>query len=76
MSNEQFRIERDTMGEMKVPVNAYYGAQTARAVENFPISGIGFSREFIKALGMIKLASAEVNMRLGLLDKRIGNAIV
>lgn len=64
------------MGEMKVPVNAYYGAQTARAVENFPISGIGFSREFIKALGMIKLASAEVNMRLGLLDKRIGNAIV
>lgn len=75
MSNEQFRIERDTMGEMKVPANAYYGAQTARAVENFPISGIGFSREFIRALGMIKLASAEVNMRLGLLDKRIGNAI-
>jgi fumarate hydratase class II len=70
------RIERDSMGEMLVPAHAYYGAQTARAVENFPISGLRFPRSFIAALGTIKAACARVNMELGLLDRTIGDAIV
>jgi fumarate hydratase class II len=70
------RIERDSMGEMRVPADALYGAQTQRAVENFPISNLRFPREFIRAMGLIKLASAHTNMDLGLIDKRIGNAIV
>jgi fumarate hydratase class II len=64
------------MGEMVVPANAYYGAQTARAVENFPISGLRFSRSFIRALGTIKAACARVNAGLGLLDARLADAIV
>ena len=64
------------MGEMRVPTGALYGAQTQRAVENFPISNLRFSREFIRAMGLIKLAAARTNMDLGLLDKTIGNAIV
>src|SRR5258707_9704213 len=63
------RTERDSMGEMPVPADAYYGASTARAVENFPISNLRFSREFIAALGLIKWAAAEVNFKLGLLDE-------
>src|SRR6266487_5018545 len=70
------RIERDSMGEVHVPADALYGAQTQRAVENFPISNLRFSREFIRAMGLIKLAAARANMDLGLLDKKIGNAIV
>src|ERR1041385_4192994 len=70
------RIERDSMGEMRVPAHALYGAQTQRAVENFPISNLRFPREFIRAMGLIKLAAARTNMQLGLLDKQIGNAIV
>ncbi len=69
------RIERDSMGEMVVPANAYYGAQTARAVENFPISGLRFPRSFIRALGAVKAACARVNERLGLLDARRAAAI-
>jgi len=65
-----FRIERDSMGEMRVPADAMYGASTARAVENFPISGIRFPRGFIRALGRIKHAAAEVNRDLGRLDAR------
>src|SRR5205085_6436710 len=57
------RIERDTMGEMRVPEEALYGAQTARAIENFPISGRRFPRSFIRALGLIKSAAAKVNGR-------------
>jgi fumarate hydratase class II len=71
-----FRTERDTMGEVRVPVNAYYGAQTARAVENFPISGLRFARTFIWALGLVKAVAAQTNVKLGLLDPRRGNAIV
>jgi fumarate hydratase class II len=56
-----FRVERDTMGEMQVPADALYGAQTARAVENFPISGLRFPRAFLRALALIKQAAAEVN---------------
>ena len=63
------------MGEMDVPADAYYGAQTARAVENFPVSGIRFSRAFIKALGLIKQHAATANIELGLLDKEPGGAI-
>ncbi len=62
---EQYRIEHDTMGEMRVPADALYGAQTARAVENFPISGLRFPRSFIRALGLIKSAAAKVNGRIG-----------
>src|ERR1044071_7534813 len=69
-------MERDSMGEMPVPADACYGAQTARAVENFPISNLRFPREFIRALGLIKLAAARTNMELELIDKSIGNAIV
>jgi len=71
----EFRIERDSMGEMQVPARAYYGASTARAVENFPISGLRFSRRFVQALGRIKAAAARANMQLGLLDERRGRAI-
>ena len=69
------RIERDSMGEMAVPADAYYGAQTMRAVQNFPISGIRFPRRFIRALGLIKLAAAETNVELGLLDQRLAETI-
>ncbi|MDT8375628.1 MAG: class II fumarate hydratase [Mariprofundaceae bacterium] len=62
------RTERDSMGEMQVPADAMYGAQTARAAGNFPVSGLRFSRSFIKALGNIKCSAAEVNRALGKLD--------
>src|SRR5712692_2780227 len=71
-----FRVERDSLGEMQVPAEVYYGASTARAVRNFPISGLRFPRPFLRALGLIKRAAAEVNMDLGLLDRRVGGAIV
>ena len=64
------------MGEVQVPGNALYGAQTQRAAENFPISNLRFPREFIRALGLIKLSAARANMDLGLLEKKIGDAIV
>jgi len=69
------RIERDSMGEMRVPATALYGAQTQRAVENFPISNLRFPREFIRAMGLIKLAAARTNLDLGLLEKNIADAI-
>ena len=69
-ADAQFRTERDSMGEMRVPAGAYYGASTARAVENFPVSDLRFSRRFIAALGLVKWACAEVNFGLGLLDER------
>ena len=75
MAARGYRIERDSMGEVKVPKNAYYGAQTQRAVENFPISGIGFPPKFIRALAIIKHAAASVNEDLGLLDPKIADVI-
>jgi fumarate hydratase class II len=72
---DQFRTEKDTMGEVRVPAQAYFGAQTQRAVENFPISGIRFPRRFIQALGLIKWAAARANEDLGLLESRIADAI-
>ena len=71
----EFRIERDSMGEMRVPAEALYAAQTQRAVENFPISGIRFPRVFLRALGLVKAVAALVNAELGLLDKRRARAI-
>ena len=75
-SNTQFRTERDSLGEMQVPADALYGAQTQRAVENFPISGIRFPRRFIHALGTIKKAAAQANAELGQLDAEVAEAIV
>lgn len=71
----EYRIERDTMGEVKVPLNALYRAQTQRAVENFPISGQGLEREHIIALAQIKKAAAQANQSLGILDAKIADAI-
>jgi fumarate hydratase class II len=71
-----FRIEKDSLGEMKVPADALYGAQTQRAHENFPISGIRFPRRFIHAMGTIKKAAAQANAEMGLLDPAVADAIV
>ena len=70
-----YRTERDSMGEVQVPADAYYGAQTMRAVENFPISGLTFGRGFIEALGLIKLCAAKVNSQLDLVPQQIAYAI-
>ena len=75
MSEQAYRIENDSLGEIKVPAEALYGAQTQRAVENFPISDLRFSRTFIRALGMIKGAAAAVNQDLGLMDAEMATAI-
>jgi len=69
------RIERDTMGDLAVPADAYYGVQTARAIENFPISSLRFPRSMIRAMGLIKRAAAIVNESLGLLEKKPADAI-
>ncbi len=70
-----YRIETDSMGEVKVPTGAYYGAQTQRAVDNFPVSGIRFSRGFIEALGLVKKNAAKVNADLGELEEGVAIAI-
>ena len=74
-SDQKYRVERDSMGPVRVPKKAYYGAQTQRAIENFPVSGWRFGREFIYALGLVKLASARANRELGLLAKRTAGAV-
>ncbi|NWF52668.1 MAG: class II fumarate hydratase [Nitrospirae bacterium] len=73
---EKYRIEKDFLGEVKVPINAYWGAQTQRAIENFPISGIRFPDVFIRSIAYIKLACAKVNSELDILDKNISDAII
>ncbi|MFD4251199.1 class II fumarate hydratase [Amycolatopsis thermoflava] len=75
MAEPEYRIEHDTMGEVKVPVDALYRAQTQRAVENFPISGRGLERAQIRALGLLKAAAARVNARFGVLEGDLANAI-
>ncbi|MBI4894254.1 MAG: aspartate ammonia-lyase [Candidatus Aenigmarchaeota archaeon] len=70
------RKERDYLGEILVPSDSYYGAQTARAIRNFKISGLRFPQDFIRDYAIVKLASARANMRLGSLDKKKGHAIV
>ncbi|MDQ6740124.1 MAG: class II fumarate hydratase [Actinomycetota bacterium] len=74
-SDQQFRIEHDTMGEVRVPANALYGAQTQRAVENFPISGTTLERAHIQALARVKKAAATANAELGVLDGELARAI-
>ena len=74
--SEDVRIEEDSLGEMEVPEGAYWGAQTQRAVENFPISGITFSRRFIRALGVVKKSAAQANLDLDLLEESTANAII
>lgn len=75
MSSEKYRIEKDSMGELQVPKDALYGAQTQRAIDNFPVSGLAMPRDFIQALGLIKIACAKANVELGLLDQNIASAI-
>ena len=73
---ERTRVERDSMGSMNVPVAAYYGASTQRAVLNFPVSDLRFSRSFIRALGLIKSAAAQVNKEFGDVDVKVADAII
>ncbi len=75
MSNAKFRIEKDSMGELKVPEDALWGAQTQRAVDNFPISGLTMPRQFIAALGLVKWACAGANSELGLLKSELAIAV-
>jgi fumarate hydratase class II len=72
---KDFRFEKDSMGEVRLPEKVYYGAQTQRAIDNFPISGWRFDPEFVRVLGFIKDAAAKVNHELGLLDGRRARAI-
>jgi fumarate hydratase class II len=75
MSDDGYRVERDSMGELRVPAEALWGAQTQRAVDNFPISGLTMPRAFIRALGLIKWATAGANAELGLLTSKKAIAI-
>jgi fumarate hydratase, class II len=75
VTENRFRIEHDTMGEVRVPADALWRAQTQRAVENFPVSGRGLERSQIRALGLLKAAAARVNQRLGTLDADLAEAI-
>lgn len=74
--SDNFRIEKDFLGEKKVPINAYYGVQTMRAVENFPITGYRIDEALIRAMAMVKKASAYANSEIGQLDKNAANAIM
>ena len=75
MTAQKYRIETDSLGEVKVPLKALYMAQTQRAVQNFPVSGLKFGRSFIRALGLIKAAAASVNHELGVLERRKASVI-
>src|SRR5688572_12843485 len=72
----EFRVETDSMGEVKVPAKAYYGAQTQRAVDNFPISGQPLPPRLIRALGLVKIAAATANRDLGKLKPEIADPIL
>jgi len=75
MNDKAFRIEKDSMGELEVPADALWGAQTQRAVNNFPISGLTMPRQFIAALGLVKWAAAGANAELGLIESDVAVAI-
>src|SRR5450432_3859966 len=70
------RLEKDSLGTKQIPANIYYGIQTARAVENYPISGMRAHPTLIRAFGMVKEAAAEANRDLGLLEKEVADAII
>ena len=72
---DEFRIERDSLGEVRVPSDKHFGAATQRALENFPVSGIALPRRFIRALGRVKLAAAKVNKQLNAIEGRMASAI-
>ncbi|PSP32455.1 aspartate ammonia-lyase, partial [Halobacteriales archaeon QH_10_67_22] len=74
--SEDYRTEQDSLGEMQVPADAYWGAQTQRAVENFPISDVTFGRRFVRALGVVKKAAAQANRDLGLLEEDTAEHVV
>lgn len=74
--SDNFRIEKDFLGEKRVPINAYYGVQTMRAVENFPITGYQIDEALVRAMAMVKKASAYANAEIGQLDKNVANAIM
>jgi fumarate hydratase class II len=76
VTDDDYRVERDSLGEMRVPADAYWGAQTQRAVENFPIGDEPMDRRFVAALGTVKKAAARANRDLGLVDEEIAEAIV
>ena len=76
MKDKKIRIEKDSMGSMKVPFNALYGAQTQRAVNNFPVSDIKFYKDFIYSIVLIKKSAVVVNSKLGHIDKESKNFIV
>ena len=73
---DNYRIEKDSLGEKRVPKKAYYGIQTIRAIENFPITGYKMDAQFIKAMAVVKKAAANANMQIGQLDTKIGTAIM
>src|SRR5512138_1684728 len=75
MPDTPFRTERDTMGTLRVPADALWGASTQRAVENFPVSGLRMPRRFLRALGLVKAAAARANAGLGRLDPALAEAI-
>jgi fumarate hydratase class II len=75
MNDKKYRIEHDSMGELQVPQDALWGAQTQRAVENFPISGLTMPRQFVAALGLVKWAAAGANSELGLLKSDVAVAV-
>jgi fumarate hydratase class II len=75
MTDNEFRVERDSMGELRVPARALWGAQTQRAIQNFHVSGLAMPRAFLRALGLVKWAAAGANLELGELDKVRGFAI-
>src|SRR5690606_33399036 len=76
LASEETRTESDSLGELQIPVSAYYGVQTMRAKENFPISDLRFPRRFIRAIAQIKGAAAETNMDLHLIDEQYARAII
>ena len=71
----EYRIEQDSLGKMRVPEKALYGAQTARAIDNFPISGLRLTRPMLRALGLLKKHAAQTNQQLGLLPAEAADAI-
>src|SRR3954466_7591592 len=76
MTQTATRSEKDSLGTKEIPAHVYYGIQTARAVENYPISGMRAHPTLIRAFGMVKEAAAEANRELGLIDEKVANAII
>src|SRR5260221_2928505 len=76
MATQQFRQEKDSIGVKEIPADVYYGVQTARAVENYPISGMRANPTLIRAIGMVKYPAAQANKELGLVDRKRADVIM